>query len=1267
MNFKDCHFSSIFKEIFNKKIDSQQKIESNLQFSLTPSAIEKTIEKKDEKPDKAENEKNQTVQIKNIAYQPVLEIAGKLIDDNVMNIALTGPFGSGKSSVLMTLQKDYSQFNFLNISLATLECSKPITNSKELPPTENEESILLETNDKKFSINVNGKNSLAPNTGSISINQERDDALNRLIEYSILQQLIYREKTEDLPQSRFKRIRHISGCNSLKLAIGTVLLFLFTCILIEPKFLHVQSLYDFFSCSKSWKIFWDLFFIGYIIFAFIYIFNKLIVKTYNNSINKLNFKDGEIEIAESTSIFNKHLDEIIYFFEVTNYNVVIIEDLDRFDTHTIFIKLRELNHLLNTSNAIERKIKFIYAIKDDIFEDTSRTKFFDYITTVIPVINISNSRDVLSLSLKEKGVTDVTDEVCMDLGIYINDMRILKNIVNEFIQYRQKLDTKLPPQNILAMILYKNNNPIDFASLQKQEGIVYNIISNKIRFANSAIKLKENEIKLLNEEKNNILNFYSNHNGKELRSLYFLEYLKILPRPTKFTDGQNESLIEKIIEDSELFKKLEENKYTSCFIPSVGWRAIDIIFEDIQTRVDPNYTYRQRLSIFPESINDINRKIEKIEQEILELRTLPLKNILSNYPADEFYIDANRDKLITFLIKKGYIDEYYFDYISYFYPGVMTDSDRDFILNIKIGIKKDYNYIIYKPKAVVSEIGDSLFSNPGILNVNLLDCIVETKDIYSTKLSLINQYIKKNNKFDFIQEYYRSGKEAEVFFNQFLPIWKDFFTKGILNKTSEVADINLEILLRSFPKSKISDYQNNQQFKIYISDRFEFIAIKYEIIHSDNVNFLLESLDIKFNKINIENSVSKELMNYIIENNHYTLSHENVNALLKFLSIPLSLKFSRASYSAILMSKNESIIEYVNFNINDCIDFVFSENSIHEDEQAIIDFAENLDIEDVRKKSYLSRQINKITDLSSVNQKHWNIVIESDVIKPNWQNIEKYISIDEVSELSTIIIDYISRNKDELSLQKTIGVIADSTDQRLFLQLFGNNKLPFNSYRQIRKSFNIYFDLNELSDLKAERMEFLIETYGVRLNEFRFKMMVTDFPNLTAKLLLKNKTEYLTNIDLYQIDTITATTLLNSDKFTISELILIIESIELTTFSESPALGSAICNTLNKANEIPFDNDFVIEVIRVATGQQQRLNLFIKKCQETTYNESFVKKGLTLLGGFYEKIASQKGHRPKLSLTKENKILAEYLLKYKFIKSMSEENGKLRINSRNIG
>lgn len=82
---------------------------------------------------------------------------------------------------------------------------------------------------------------------------------------------------------------------------------------------------------------------------------------------------------------------------------MVIEDLDRFDTPDIFLKLRELNFLLNNSAVVGRKIKFIYAVKDDMFKDSSRTKFFDYITTVIPVINPSNSKDKLKEELEKRG------------------------------------------------------------------------------------------------------------------------------------------------------------------------------------------------------------------------------------------------------------------------------------------------------------------------------------------------------------------------------------------------------------------------------------------------------------------------------------------------------------------------------------------------------------------------------------------------------------------------------------------------------------------------------------------------------------------------------------------------------------------------------------------------------------------------------------------------------------------------------------------------
>ena len=54
----------------------------------------------------------------------------------------------------------------------------------------------------------------------------------------------------------------------------------------------------------------------------------------------------------------------------------------------------------------------IYAVKDDIFKDEERTKFFDYIITVIPIINSSNSKDKLKSALKAKGCSNdgISDE-----------------------------------------------------------------------------------------------------------------------------------------------------------------------------------------------------------------------------------------------------------------------------------------------------------------------------------------------------------------------------------------------------------------------------------------------------------------------------------------------------------------------------------------------------------------------------------------------------------------------------------------------------------------------------------------------------------------------------------------------------------------------------------------------------------------------------------------------------------------------------------------
>lgn len=68
----------------------------------------------------------------------------------------------------------------------------------------------------------------------------------------------------------------------------------------------------------------------------------------------------------------------------------MFEDIDRYDSSRIFERLREINTLVNN----DRKgapLRFFYLMRDDIFVSKDRTKFFDFIIPIVPVVDCSNS------------------------------------------------------------------------------------------------------------------------------------------------------------------------------------------------------------------------------------------------------------------------------------------------------------------------------------------------------------------------------------------------------------------------------------------------------------------------------------------------------------------------------------------------------------------------------------------------------------------------------------------------------------------------------------------------------------------------------------------------------------------------------------------------------------------------------------------------------------------------------------------------------------
>lgn len=141
----------------------------------------------------------------------------------------------------------------------------------------------------------------------------------------------------------------------------------------------------------------------------------------------INFEDLDYEELTNYKKLYNYLDEILYFFEVNNYNIVIFEDLDRFKNPEIFVKLRELNFLINNYEKVDRKVVFIYAIKDDVFLSKERTKFFYFIIPVIPYLNSTNSYEILRKYVL-KVSTSIDEDYINDIAPYIDDMRLMNLI-----------------------------------------------------------------------------------------------------------------------------------------------------------------------------------------------------------------------------------------------------------------------------------------------------------------------------------------------------------------------------------------------------------------------------------------------------------------------------------------------------------------------------------------------------------------------------------------------------------------------------------------------------------------------------------------------------------------------------------------------------------------------------------------------------------------------------------------------------------------------
>lgn len=1120
--------------------------------------------------------------------QPYLDKLNETIDTKgITNIALTGGYGSGKSTIIGTFKELNPQYKFLNISLASFNKKK---SDDKLTPTEQ---------------------------------KLQKEELERLLEVSILQQIFYHVKPTEIPESRFKRIINIPNWKIWTISIGFILWVSSSVLLLKYDYLDKIN-------PNSWntKDNFDWFALIIFVIAFIGLglFSKLIVKLFSNSkINKVNIK-GELELGDNVnkSVFNEHLEEILYFFERTKYDVVLIEDLDRFDSTDIFTKLREINILLNNSKLINREINFVYAVGDDLFEDKKeRVKFFEYIIPVIPFINSSNADEQLRTLIKESGLDEsiFTKEFISDVTTFIDDidMRLLTNIFHEFVIYRKTLNPEFIKKNdeLFAMITYKNIDPKDFTELNKKEGKLYKLIDNKRSYIKKFISNIDAEIVLKNSqiidiEKHSIIDV------EELRAIYVNKVLSMLPVDTLLTNNKVIELIEDEGFETIMNGSIEYERFTfnnSYRMYNKSPNKLNFDFNKVENEINPDFTYEERVELIESKHNN---KVDLLKKEIAELKSnkseienWDLKQIFNEVDITEYLNDFSNNGLLRNLILNGYINQNYNDYISLFHEVSITKEDFKFERNVKGGYSTDFSYKLSdKIENLVEKIDVRYFERETILNFDLLDYLGNNYSKYSDKYDSVIQVLSNEieKSLLFIDEYIKNEERPlEIFIEKLVENWKGFwdYIYSKSNYSEDRKNKYLELIIRFSKVETILKNQNNNTLRIAIEEKINFLSL---IKNTDELDFfgkitkLVKELNVEFERLDNPNEETEKLFDYVYTNNHYKINKENL--LQMFILFGKESKeedFKRSNYSTILKSECKPLIDYINSNITFYAENVYLklENNKFEDESNLIKLLNDKNLSSKSKVKIIQKVETKISELKNITELEIKTqLLKNNKVTPKWNNAIDYYTASE-NTINENLIKFLEFKDVNEELSKVKLLKENETFEGSFLVC---NDISDETYKKLINS--CYFIYNKLNfeNLNEDKV-IQLSLKTLTTTKSNYDLLREHFPNNHITLIERDFKKFNDKISDFETDEDDILLLLKSEKISIDNRFAYIAQLEQNVIAGSKEISKIVGNIiLRKSTKIEFENNTIESLVKNATTSENKVrlvNLYINDLENT--------------------------------------------------------------------
>ena len=1071
---------------------------------------------------------------KDVEIKPVTERALEFaIDKNseVTNVAITGNYGAGKSSVVESFERKCTDKKFIHISLGQY--------------------------DETIGSEKNGLNNRQINT----------------IEGKIINQLLHQINPNQIRKSIFKTLDAESQIKPFNISIYLGL------ILLLPLYLLNVSSWNGLVNNFSWLSWTTKPIISLLVLVILFVLIiygiYLLLKLQKDFgfIKKLSLKaekiETDIEIFSNdnskVSYFDRYLDDVLYLFKQSGANVIVFEDIERFNYSRIFEKLKELNIVINRKRKICRdsKLVFFYLVKDDLFESQERTKFFDFIIPVVPVVTASNSHDMLKKLLTEMCEYDSLDKTFLfNISLYLDDMRLINNICNEYLTYKETL-SKLPleREKIFSMVVYKNIFPKDFSLLQRNQGYLYELLNSK------EIAL-ENLREELNNKKNALERKIENAEEEHLNDEVELygTILKIPPgRKVIEVNNKSESdfssrsdYIRTLLADDSEIITFQDYWYAD-HNQSKRNEDIDSLFPSRNT---PEFQERLKNTKNKKIIEKLKEESKKINDELGELDSYRLSDVYQ-YATDfdDFESDFTGEikknpqfSIISFLIRNAYIDENYQDYLNHFYEDTITVEEKEYLRNVVSGRDGNYDISLTNTNEIVNRLSIKDYRYSYVLNYNLFDYLLNSRKENDNEC--LAQVFKQGNVLDFLINFYNTLDRAtsgqgviykketiKLFFKKWLEHNVSLFNEYLEIKNGGYAVSNKNSLILSLMNLvDLSDIPEKTKVLIsgYINDNQELLSpnMSYEI---QQFTKNLSNIEIKVREYSqhiYESLVDekkltdyKEIMNYIYQNDLYSISESNLKFFIKW---NLGNRYTDDEYNHKnfeLINKNielKSLLDYCLDSEDNLLQYAnvyikISDGEMYDDSSYI----ENLLKHDILyrvegyedwEKTPAKSIFNSIPDFSikytiekfqglSNDMKLIASLVHLKKGQVNSEIVCSYFS--SFKMIDDRLVDFINQDPNFVLNRDIFIQLDEEVQEDFFDKIVSEDNLNLTIYKSMLAAMQWYYNDFGVTGLSDDRLEVLIDLNVIKFNANNLKFIREKYPSMKNYSISRNIEKYL--------------------------------------------------------------------------------------------------------------------------------------------------------------